>query len=187
MYRHPIRTMFVLAAMLAALVLSSAPAAARTTPFSFTYDDTTIESPCGFPMEVHNVGKAMGRVFFDADGNFVKIELTNAGVVTLTNPANGLSATSRYQTLFKNFNQVDNGDGTLTLDQTTVGASSLYGPNGELLLRTHGPMTVHLTINPEASDPADFIVSLEVVSEHGSHPDDEAQCQALTAAIGVTI
>jgi hypothetical protein len=187
MHRLPIRATFVLTAVLVALLIASVPAAAKATPFSSTYDDTTIESPCGFPMEVHNVGKAMGRVFFDANGTFVGVDVTNAGFVTLTNPVNGLSATSRYQTLFKNFNQVDNGDGTFTLDQTTVGASSLYGPNGELLLRIHGPMTVHLVINPEAPDPADFIVSMEVVSEHGSHPDDEAQCQALRSALGVTI
>ncbi len=175
MYRHPIRTMFVLAAVVAALVLSSSAVATRTTPFSSTYDALTTESPCGYPLERHDVGKAHGRSSPD------RFDVTNAGVVVWTNLANGLSVTQKYQTLFKNANFVDNGNGTLTLDQTTVDSSTMYGPNGEVLLRDHGPVTTHLTINPEASDPDDFVVSQEIVFAHGAHPDF---CEALTAAIG---
>jgi len=53
-----------------------------------------------------------------------------------------------------------------------------------VLLRSYGPVTAHLVINPEATSEADFLVSREVVFEHGFHPSDEAYCQALTAAIG---
>src|SRR4051812_47903294 len=101
MHRHLIRTMFMFAAMLAALAFASTPAAARTTPFSFAYDGTETEAPCGFSVEYYDVGKAMGRV---SDSRF---EITNAGTATYTNLANGLSVTVMYQTLFKNLNEVD--------------------------------------------------------------------------------
>jgi hypothetical protein len=171
----------MLAAVLATLMLASVPAAARTTPFSSTYEETTTDTSCGFPLERHDVGKAHGRSSPD------RFDVTNAGVATYTNLANGLSVTQKYQVLFKNANFVDNGDGTLTLDQTVVGASTLYGPNGEVLLRDHGPITVHLTINPGAPDPNDFVVSQEIVFEHGSHADTELYCQTVATALGVTI
>ncbi|MFL5758327.1 MAG: hypothetical protein ACJ789_01235 [Thermomicrobiales bacterium] len=173
MYRHPIRAMFVFAALLAALVLASVPAAARTTPFSFSYDGTETESPCGFPVEYDDVGTAIGRA---SESRF---ELTNAGTATYTNLANGLSVTVQYETLFKNLNQVDNGDGTISFDATAVGASTMYSASGDVLLRDHGPVTTHLTIMPTETGP--LFVSAEVVFEHGAHPDF---CQALTAAIG---
>jgi hypothetical protein len=184
MQGHPIRATFVLAAVLAALVLSTAPAAAKTDVFSDSFDSTVTDTSCGFPVEVRDVGKVMGRLFFDAAGNFVKIELTNAGVRTLTNPATGLSATQDLQILFKNTNQVDLGGGLLALDQTTVGAFTLRGPDGSVLLRGHGPVSAHLVINPEAESEEDFLVSEDVFFTHGSHPDDATYCQALTAAIG---
>jgi hypothetical protein len=180
MHRTLVRSTFtVLVAVLAVLALGAAPAAARTTPFSFDYDGTFTAAPCGFDVQIRDVGTAHGRSSPD------RFDITNAGVVTYTNLANNLSATDTYQVLFKNFNQVEDPEtGFISGDQTVVGAGTLRGPDGRVLLRSHGPRTIHLVINPNATNEEDFIVSLEVVSEHGSHPSDEAYCQALTAAIG---
>jgi hypothetical protein len=181
MHRHLIRATFMLAAVLAVLTLASAPVAARTTPFSSTYDETTTDTSCGFPLERHSVGKAFGRSSPD------RFDVTNAGVDTLTNLENGLSVTLEYQALFKNANFVDNEDGTVTLDQTTVGASTLYGPNGEVLLRSHGPMTIHITFIPPDEEHDLIIISQEILFEHGSHPSTELFCQTVAAALGVAV
>ncbi len=110
--------------------------------------------------------------------------LNQAGVRTYTNLETGLSATQDFQTLFKNTNVVDNGDGTLTLDQTTVGSGTLRGPDGAVLLRGHGPVSAHLVINPSAESEDDFLISQDIFFSHGFHPSEDAFCQALTAAIG---
>jgi hypothetical protein len=175
MHRYPIRATFVLAAMLAALVLTSTPAAARTTPFSFTYVTTDEpDTSCGFLVLRDDVGKAMGRA---SDSRF---DITNAGVATLTNPDNGLFVTQEYQVLFKNGNFVTNADGTEESDNTAVGPSTLYDMNGNVLLRSYGPITVHLVIDPSLPFP-DNIISQEITFAHGAH---DGYCETLTAAIG---
>ena len=177
MQRHFFSLGLVFVTMFAAIGLTAVPAAARTTPFSFTYEGTETDNTCSFPVERYDVGKAMAR---SSEGRF---DITNAGVATLTYLPTGLSATQKYQVLFKNFNQVDNGDGTVSGDQTTVGSSTLYGPDGEVLLRSHGPMTIHLTLR---FDPFE-VVSKEILFEHGSHPSDETYCQVLAEALGATV
>jgi len=178
MHRTLVRSPFVLVAVLALLVFAAAPAAARTTTFSETFDVTSTAAPCGFSVQIHDVGKNMFR--FQSD----QFALNQAGVRTYTNPETGLSATQDFQNLFTNTNVVDNGDGTLTLDQTTVGSGTLRGPDGAVLLRGHGPVSAHLVINPSAESEDDFIISQDIFFSHGSHPSEDAFCQALTAAIG---
>lgn len=184
MHRHFFRSPFVLVAVLALLVLAAAPAAAKTVVFTGPFDSTVTDASCGFPVEVRDVGKVVGRLFFDNAGNLVKIELINVGVRTLTNPATGLSATQDFQILFKNTNQVDLGGGLFALDQTTVGEFTLRAPDGTVLLRGHGPESAHIVINVEAESEEDFLVSEDVFFAHGSNPDAATYCQALTAAIG---
>jgi len=177
MKRSLVRSSFIFVAMFMLLAVS-APAAAKATPFSFDYDATTTESLCGFTVERHDVGTAHGR------GKPASFDLTNAGVATLTNLETGLSVTEKYQILFKNFNFVENADGTLSSDQTQVGAFKMIGSDGKVLLRGHGPITVRLIINPEATTDEAFFVSREIIVEHGAHPSDELYCQTLTTAIG---
>jgi hypothetical protein len=166
------------------LVLVAAPAAAKTVTFSGTYDGTLTTAPCGFDVQTRDAGKAMGRLFFAHDGTLVKVDVTNAGTTTLTNLTNGLSVTQDYQILFKNTNQTDLGNGLLAVDQTTVGAFTMRGPDGRVLLRGHGPESAHLVLDFNATSDADFVVSKDVYFSHGAHASDAAYCQALTAAIG---
>ena len=177
MQRHFVSLVLVFVTMFAAIWLTAVPAAARTTPFSFTYEGTETDTTCSFPLERYDVGKATGRV------SDRRLEITNAGVATFTYLPTGLSVTQKYQVLFKNFNQVDNGDGTVSGDQTTLGSSTLYGPNGKVLLRSHGPMTIRLTLR---LDPFE-VVSKEILFEHGAHPSDAMFCQVLAEALGATV
>ena len=167
------------AAVLTILALAVAPAAARTTPFSFDY--VTIDEPdtsCGFLVLRDDVGKGMGR---SSDTRF---DITNAGVATLTNPDNGLFVTQEYQVLFKNNNFVTNADGTESFDNTAVGTSTLYDMNGNVLLRSHGPITIHTVVDPSLPFPEN-IISQEITFEHGAHPSDELFCQVLAEELGV--
>jgi hypothetical protein len=175
MYCHFMLATFMLAAMFAALVLTSTPAAARTTPFSFTYDVTDEpDTSCGFLVLRDDVGKAMGRA---SDSRF---DITNTGIATLTNPDNGLFVTQEYEVLFKNGNFVTNADGTQESDNTAVGTSTLYDMNGNVLLRSYGPETVHFVMDPSLPFP-DNIISQEITFEHGAH---DGYCETLIAAIG---
>jgi hypothetical protein len=169
-----VRSSFVIVAVLTLLALGAGTVAALTTPFSFDYVSVGEEdNSCGFLVLRDDVGKAIGRA---SDTRF---DLTNAGVATLTNPANGLFVTQKYQALFKNRNTVDNGDGTFSFDNTSVGSSTLYDMDGNVLLRSHGPVTVRFTYIP--SDEGPIFTDQEVVFEHGAH---DGYCETLTAAIG---
>lgn len=170
-----VRSLAVLTALLALLVLAAGPVAARTTPFSFEY--ASVDEPdesCGFLVLRNDVGEAHGRA---SDTRF---DITNAGVATLTNPDNGLYVTQEYQILYKNRNRVDNGDGTFSVDNTAVGPSTLYDMDGNVLLRSHGPITVHFTYIP--TDEGPNFISMEVVFEHGAH---DGFCETLAAALDV--
>jgi hypothetical protein len=174
MNRIIVRSALVLVAVLTLLALGAGPVAARTTPFSFEYTSVGEEdNSCGFLVLRNDVGKATGRA------SETRFDITNAGVATLTNPANGLFVTQKYQVLFKNRNTVDNGDGTFSFDNTSVGSSTLYDMNGNVLLRSHGPITIRFTYIP--TDDGPNIIRQEVVFEHGAH---DGYCETLTAAIG---
>ena len=171
--RAIIRSLVVFAAVLSVLALAVAPvsADARTTPFSFSY--VTVGEPdtsCGFLVLRDDVGKGTGR-FSDT-----RFDIMNAGVATLTNPDNGLFVTQKYQVLFKNNNFVTNPDGTQSSDNTSVGTSTLYDMNGNVLLRSYGPSTTHLVVDPSLPFP-DNIISEEVTFEHGAH---DGYCETLT-------
>jgi hypothetical protein len=179
MPRHLLRAATVLAALLTILVLGTAPAAARTTTLTDPFDVTATAAPCGFAVQIRDVGTNMFRFHDD------RVDLSQSGVRTYTNLANGLSATQDFQTLFKNSNTVfDEATGYFSLDQTTMGSGTLRGPDGRVLLRDHGPVSAHLVINPSAESEDEFLISQEIFFSHGAHPSEAAYCAALTTAIG---
>jgi hypothetical protein len=71
----------------------------------------------------------------------------------------------------------------LSFDNTAVGPSTLYDRNGNVLLRSHGPQTVHLVLDPSLPFP-DSLISQEITFKHGAH---DGYCETLTAALGVTV
>jgi hypothetical protein len=176
MHRLIIRSPFVLAAVLAVLALAAGPVAARTTPFSFDYDVTDEpDTSCGFLVLRDDVGRATGRA------SETRFDLTNAGVATLSNPENGRYVTQQYQVLFQNRNFVtDPVTGYQSSDNTAIGPSTLYAPDGTVLLRSHGPIRVHFVMDPSLPFP-DNIISQEVTFAHGAH---DGYCETLTVALG---
>jgi hypothetical protein len=175
MHRPSLRSLFTLAAVLAALVLGSAPVAAKTTPFSFDY--VTVDEPdtsCGFLVLTNGVGTARVRA------SETRFDISNTGVSTLTNPENGLFVTQKYNILFKNRNFVtDPVTGYQSSDNTAVGPSTPYDMDGNVLLRSHGPIRVHFVMDPSLPFP-DNIISQEITFEHGAH---DGYCETLTAAL----
>jgi hypothetical protein len=168
----------ILIATIAAIALTAAPVAARAMPFHFEYDDIGPEPLCGLDTINDNLGKGSGRAFVDNAGDVARFDIKNSGVDIYTLPSTGRSVTHRYELLFKNFDSVDNGDGTVEGDQTTVGKSTWYDQDGNLLLTENGPITIHLTIDFNVDPPLFTDVTL---SQHGHHPD---VCPVLTVALG---
>jgi hypothetical protein len=92
-----------LAGVLLGFGVASASAAVSTTTMivrlnvSFSETDT-----CGFQLDWHLQGSFKDTEFFDSSGTLVKLIETNTGgpfTVTITNPANGKTATTQSQTV----------------------------------------------------------------------------------------
>jgi len=87
-------TVLVLAGLVASV--AGAPAAAAMPPERFTVesdDQFTDTESCGFPFDVRFVGSIDVTLFFDNDGNLIRVQGVGSDVATATNPANGKTAT----------------------------------------------------------------------------------------------
>jgi len=87
-------TVLVLAGLVACV--AGAPAAAAMPPERFTveFDDQFIDTEsCGFPFDVRFVGSIDVTLFFDNDGNLIRVQGVGSDLGTATNPANGKTAT----------------------------------------------------------------------------------------------
>lgn len=129
---------------LSGLGVTSATAAASTTTIVVNVNASeTNTEVCGFPLESHLEGSFKRTEFFDTSGTLVKVIETNTGgpfTVTVTNPANGKTATTQSQTrvlvatdtqrisgIVGNF--VLPGTGTILMDVGTV----VFDSNGNVL------------------------------------------------------
>src|SRR5262245_3091351 len=130
---------------LSGLGVTSATAAASTTTIVVNVNASeTNTGVCGFPLESHLEGSFKRTEFFDTSGTLVKVIETNTGgpfTVTVTNPANGKTATTQSQTrvlvatdtvrisgVVGNF--VLPGTGTILMDVGTV----VFDSNGNILM-----------------------------------------------------
>ncbi len=131
--------------VLLALGAASAGAAASTTTIVVNVNDSFTDSElCGFPLDVHVQGSFKHTEFFDTSGTLVKVIETNTDgpfTITITNPANGKTATTESQTfvvvatdpvrvsgIVGNF--VLPGTGTILMDVGTV----VFDSNGDILM-----------------------------------------------------
>jgi hypothetical protein len=134
------------AGVLLGLGLASASAAASTTTTIVHVDESFSETDtCGFQLDWRVQGSFKDTEFFDSSGTLVKLIETNTGgpfTYTITNPANGKTATTHSQTVVgiltfnpdgslntvtQNgivFNFVLPGTGTIALDVGTVAFDS---------------------------------------------------------------
>jgi hypothetical protein len=88
------RVAVFLAGAIVALMSASPVAAIQPERFFVEFDDQfTDTEACGFPIEVRLVGSFSGSLFFDKEGNLVRVQAHGEDVGTVTNPANGKTAT----------------------------------------------------------------------------------------------
>jgi hypothetical protein len=87
-------SMLFLAGVLASV--AGAPAAAAVPPERFTEefeDQFTDSESCDFPIDLSFSGSIDFTLFFDGEGNVVRVQGIGSDVGTATNPANGKTAT----------------------------------------------------------------------------------------------
>jgi hypothetical protein len=78
------------------LLVGVAPSAGAVAPERFTdefVDQFTDTESCGFPIDLRFEGSIDFTVFFDRDGNVVRVQGVGSDVGTATNPANGKTVT----------------------------------------------------------------------------------------------
>lgn len=182
------RSSLVLTALIALLVLTAVPAAARTESSLDRFDDTVTEEFCGLPLEIHSSGTFSFRVFFDRNDDFVKVVAKVNGEIILTNPATGLSAKDQFVTVFTIFPDVDNGDGTKTGKVQQKGTlTRLKGPTGKVLLSSHGRLNTINTVRVDENGEFVAVVSSEILYQRGTFPEtddvDALYCEKLVPAI----
>ena len=150
----------LLAGGLLGLVAAPASAAASTTTTIVHVDFSTAETDnCGFELDEHDQGSFKDTQYFSASGTLVKEIFTNTGgpfTITVTNPANGKTATTRssttvvivtynqdgsIKTVTQNgnlFNFVLPGSGTIAKDVGTLVEDSEFN-----VLKIGGPHQFH--------------------------------------------
>lgn len=83
----------LVAALVASLALAATAGAGKPQQFSFSFEDSFVDTQsCSFPVEVSFVGTISGLEFFDKSGNLVRVQAKGKDVGTVTNPANGKTA-----------------------------------------------------------------------------------------------
>jgi hypothetical protein len=88
------RMSVALGVLLILIVLASPASAVRPQPFFEEIEDSfTDTESCDFPIDVSFAGSIRGLEFFDRDGNLVRVQVHGSDVGTITNPANGKTAT----------------------------------------------------------------------------------------------
>jgi len=185
-----IRSLAVFAAVFSILALAVAPVSAeKPNQFHFVdHPDGSETAPfgeCGegLPLTVSVTGTVSGTVTLDENGDFLSISLTARTTDTITNTENGLMADAEYDARIQNSPEIDLGDGTVAVYQTTTGTGKLRGPDGAILWQGAGISTVYLILIPvEGSGP--IVVSSTILVEHGLQPNSSF-CAALLPALGL--
>jgi hypothetical protein len=93
MRRMVATALLVFVAFLASI--AGAPAAGAVPPERFTEefeDQFTDTESCDFPIDLRFVGSIDFTLFFDREGNLVRVQGVGSDVGTVTNPANGKTA-----------------------------------------------------------------------------------------------
>lgn len=86
--------MFVLAALLAGVAGASVAGAVPPERFTEEFDDQFTDTEnCDIPIDLRFVGSIDFTVFFDGDGNVVRVQGIGSDQGTATNPENGKTAT----------------------------------------------------------------------------------------------
>jgi hypothetical protein len=159
-----------LAALAALLALPGGALAAKTE--HTTFDETFPDTICGIDVTAHTEGVFNGFQY-STQGGFPLFKGTFHQTTTFT-AANGKAVIAFSDGMSKDFQVVDNGDGTITVYTALDGQPNvLRAPTGQALVRARGRLVVAtlLDYNGTPSDPDDDIfISDEIVFNAGSHP-----------------
>lgn len=176
----------LLVALVAALVALPARALADAPlifheRFSESFEDVDV---CGITVDIVSQGVFTDKVFFDADGNFVRFMATVSGKTTFT-AENGKSVVVQFANQFVEGQPiVDEAAGTITFVSTFKGLpEKIQTPGGAVLLRDAGIITFANTFDLATGD----FLSFETIVNRGPHPEADSDfalfCEVVSAAL----
>jgi hypothetical protein len=139
---------------------------------------------CGINVDVLVDVRFNDKVFFDADGNFVRFMGVSSGSNTFVNDA-GESVVVSFANLSRETESIDETAGTLTLHTSVRGLPErISTPHGPTLTRDAGLITF-VTVFDLATEEE---ISVEVIVNNGPHPQAESDftlfCEIITAELG---
>jgi hypothetical protein len=174
-----------------AMILLPAGNASAVPPeiFHVNFDETFEEELCGIFVMGHAQGVDTFRIFFDQEGNEIRVLGSGQGMITWTNPENGKSVSLSFAGNFRE-TAVENPDGTVTFTSTVAGRpENIFVPPHESLVKDVGRVTFVTTVDfGDPGDPEDdVVVSFEIAFLAGPHPELESDftlfCEVITAAL----
>ena len=155
--------------------------ASSTTETTVTYDihlDFTLGAAsrtCGFPVELHSVGKEVSIRHYDADGNLRSELVQQQYNGYVLNPANGKTIPSKVGGSEK---VVYNADGSI--DFTTTGTTHRNAPGAGLVSGFIGHDEVTLVPTGEVDEDGFPIYEETDVSQHGQFLGNDGICAILS-------
>jgi hypothetical protein len=150
----------VLASATAAASVTLAGAASADPPLNERFHDEfsdIINDYCGVPgLTVRSDVVVDGRVLIHSGGPVSFMEHTN-GTFVDTNVENGNAISGSFNTMQRDVDATDNGDGTLSVTFLATGNAVTYGPDGKAISRNPGQVRFELLIdhNDTPTDPTD--------------------------------
>jgi len=188
--RH-LRTIGRAATLLTAATVAvafAAPAAAAPLDHGTFHDEfnVVVEDFCGAGIDVQFDGVVDGRFLVNRHGRdglvyFMEhIDQTN----TLTNLANGKTATAVIRELHKDLHVTDNGDGTLTVLELLTGNFTLYDGDGKPIARNPGQVRIEHLIDDAGTpnDPSDDLGLADTLVKGSTGRNDDF-CEAAVPAL----
>ena len=162
-----------LVALAAALALPGGVLAAKpevnrfTEAYSFTIPAD--ENPCGVDILVAGEFQVVEHLFFDEDGNLVKVIANVNDAWTETGPAGTVRGQASYSATTTDI--VDTAEGSSWVDTFRGAPIKFSAPGFGVIVRDAGNLSVarSLVLN-DPDDPSDDEFTQAIVSEHGPHP-----------------
>ena len=139
---------------------------------------------CGINVDVVVDVRFNDKVFFDADGNFVRFMGTSNGSNTFVNDA-GESVVVSFANLIRETESIDQTAGTVTLHTSVRGLpEKMSTPHGPVLTRDAGLISFVTVIDLATGE----VISQEVIVNHGPHPEADSDftlfCEVLISELG---
>lgn len=178
----------VVATLTASTVIAVAPASAQklfsetfVDEFAFVDDDF-----CGAGLTVEVEGTTHGKVAVHLRRGLPYFRGLFLNEVTYTNPATGLSVTETVNTLERDLDVTDNGDGTFTILVMGTGNATVLDGSGKAIARNPGQLRWEILVSdagtPDDFSDDEFVEFLGVVRESTGRNDDF--CEAVVPALG---